>query len=82
MTQCKNPKCFNTDIVYSGTDALIYGVPTEVLCYTCSETYMYLKEIVNEQTTNYTSTDSPYSTRPIYGAHSMARLPSRDERTN
>lgn len=32
--KCK--KCDSTDLVYSGTDAFVLGVPTETYCYDCA----------------------------------------------
>jgi hypothetical protein len=34
MKECKS--CKNTDLVYSGVDAFILGVPTETYCYPCA----------------------------------------------
>ena len=34
MRECKS--CKNTDLVYSGVDAFILGVPTETYCYPCA----------------------------------------------
>lgn len=31
---CKN--CESTELVYSGVDAFLLGVPTETYCYTCA----------------------------------------------
>jgi hypothetical protein len=34
MKECKN--CESVELVYSGTDAFILGVPTETYCYPCA----------------------------------------------
>jgi hypothetical protein len=34
MKECA--KCESTELVYSGTDAFILGVPTETYCYPCA----------------------------------------------
>ena len=34
MRECKS--CESVDLVYSGVDAFILGVPTETYCYPCA----------------------------------------------
>lgn len=34
MKQCKN--CESVELVFSGVDAFLLGVPTEVFCYPCA----------------------------------------------
>jgi hypothetical protein len=34
--ECKVFNCSNTDLIYSGIDALMYGVKTETVCYHCA----------------------------------------------
>lgn len=34
--KCANPVCNSTELVYSGVDAMLLGVPTEKWCYTCA----------------------------------------------
>ncbi len=34
--KCANPVCKSTELVYSGVDAFMLGVPTETYCYTCA----------------------------------------------
>lgn len=36
MKECLTDGCTNTDLVYSGVDAFMLGVPTETYCYACS----------------------------------------------
>lgn len=43
---CKNPKCDSTELVYSGTDAFMLGIPTESICYDCANTYAQISHIV------------------------------------
>ena len=31
--------CDSTNLVYSGTDAFMLGVPTETVCYACAQVY-------------------------------------------
>lgn len=40
MKTCKTQSCENTNLVYSGIDALMLGgIPTETYCYTCAVAY-------------------------------------------
>jgi hypothetical protein len=40
MKECKVINCNNTDLVYSGIDALMLGgIPTETYCYSCANAY-------------------------------------------
>lgn len=34
--RCYNPFCDSTDVVVSGYDAMLMGIPTETFCYTCA----------------------------------------------
>jgi hypothetical protein len=34
--QCKTTGCESTELVYSGVDAFVLGVPTETFCYDCA----------------------------------------------
>ena len=34
--ECINPACKSTELVYSGVDAFMLGVPTEKWCYPCA----------------------------------------------
>jgi hypothetical protein len=34
--KCKSEGCESTELVYSGVDAFILGVPTETYCYECA----------------------------------------------
>ena len=36
MKQCKTEQCGSIELVYSGVDAFLLGVPTETYCYTCA----------------------------------------------
>ena len=36
MTTCKTDNCNSTELVYSGVDAFLLGVPTETYCYSCA----------------------------------------------
>jgi hypothetical protein len=46
MTQCKITKCESTELVYSGVDAFMLGIPTESICYSCANTYAQVSQIV------------------------------------
>jgi hypothetical protein len=46
--KCKNPKCESTELVYSGTDAFMLGIPTESICYNCANTYALVSRIVDK----------------------------------
>ena len=39
MRECIADGCTSTDLVYSGVDAFILGVPTEKVCYPHARTY-------------------------------------------
>ena len=40
MKECKVINCTNTDLVYSGIDALMLGgIVTETYCYSCANAY-------------------------------------------
>lgn len=36
MTKCQSFHCDSTELVYSGVDAFLLGVPTETWCYDCA----------------------------------------------
>jgi hypothetical protein len=48
MNTCKNPKCESIELVYSGTDAFMLGIPTEQICYDCANTYAHISRIVDQ----------------------------------
>lgn len=48
MNTCKTPKCESIELVYSGTDAFMLGIPTEQICYDCANTYAQVSRIVDE----------------------------------
>lgn len=43
--KCTVMNC-NDDVVYSGVDAFMLGIPTEKICYSCANIYNKVKEIV------------------------------------
>lgn len=52
MKTCKTYKCESTELVYSGVDAFMLGVPTETWCYNCANAYNQIsreKEEMREQ---------------------------------
>ena len=46
MNTCKTPRCESTELVYSGVDAFMLGIPTESICYDCANTYAHVSRIV------------------------------------
>mgnify|MGYP000571695609 CR=1 FL=1 len=44
---CKVINCDSTELVYSGTDAFMLGIPTEQICYDCANTYAHVSRIVD-----------------------------------
>lgn len=44
--------CNNNDVIYSGVDALVYGVVTEKVCYVCANVYNQVKNIVEKEYIN------------------------------
>ena len=40
--------CNSDEIVWSGTDAFVLGVPTEKVCYSCANTYAQVKEVIGK----------------------------------
>jgi len=47
MMTCRVRDCDSTELVYSGVDALIMGVPTEAICYTHANHYALVKEALS-----------------------------------
>lgn len=45
---CARRGCDSTELIYSGVDAMLRGVPTETICYSCAGTYALVKEALNE----------------------------------
>lgn len=45
--------CDSTEVVYSGTDAFMLGIPTEKVCYLCANTYASVKEVVDKWVAEY-----------------------------
>lgn len=43
MKTCKTYNCDNTDLVYSGIDAVVLEVVPETYCYRCAQTYAQIK---------------------------------------
>ena len=41
--------CDKEDVIYSGIDAFVRGVPTEQVCYSCAYVYAKVKGIVDEE---------------------------------
>ena len=46
MKTCKVLDCTSTELVYSGVDALILGVPTEVICFDHANTYALILDAI------------------------------------
>lgn len=48
MKTCATMNCDNTNLVYSGVDALMLGgIPTETYCYTCATAYNQIDNHIN-----------------------------------
>jgi hypothetical protein len=49
--KCKTPGCERTDLIYSGVDAMMRGLPaTEKYCYACGNAYYTIKQEVEALT--------------------------------
>jgi hypothetical protein len=48
MKKCKVTFCESTKLVYSGTDAFMYGIPTETICYDCAFKYNAVIGIIEQ----------------------------------
>lgn len=44
MSKCKVEGCESTDLIYSGVDAFMRGLPTETYCYKCGTTFAIIKQ--------------------------------------
>lgn len=50
MKECAVMNCNSTDIVYSGTDALMLGgIPTEKFCYSCANAYNQISYAIHAE---------------------------------
>ena len=45
--ECIIRDCQSTELVYSGTDAFMLGVPTEKVCYTHANIYAQVSNLVH-----------------------------------
>jgi hypothetical protein len=52
MKTCAVPNCESTELVYSGTDAFMLGVPTEVYCYKCAGAFSFISTYETRYTLN------------------------------
>jgi hypothetical protein len=53
MKTCAVMNCDNTNLVYSGVDALMLGgIPTETYCYTCAMAYNQISYSIESMVTN------------------------------
>lgn len=48
MKECAVKECTSTELVYSGIDAMILGVPTEKICYEHANIYKQVDITVEE----------------------------------
>ena len=46
MNKCKVFACDSVDLVYSGIDATMLGIPTESVCYKCAHTFNFVMGII------------------------------------
>ena len=50
MKTCSVMNCENTNLVYSGIDALMLGgIPTETYCYSCANAYNQISNYVENK---------------------------------
>ena len=47
MKICKTYNCKNTELVYSGIDAVVLGVMPDTYCYDCSNIYAQIKRDID-----------------------------------
>ena len=47
MKTCKTYNCKNTELVYSGIDAVVLGVMSDTYCYDCSNIYAQIKRDID-----------------------------------
>jgi len=50
MASCKVINCDSTELVYSGVDAFVLGIPTEAYCYKCANAYNQIKTTMTGET--------------------------------
>ena len=53
MNTCKTPRCESVELVYSGTDAFMLGIPTEQICYDCANTYAQIDAVMSKVRQDY-----------------------------
>jgi len=58
---CKVIKCENTDLVYSGTDAFMLGIPTETYCYKCANAYAQIDRVMSKVREDYITSNATTS---------------------
>ena len=51
--KCIVRSCEDTELVYSGIDAMLLGVPTEKVCYPHANAYAQVSVVVLEQIEQY-----------------------------
>jgi hypothetical protein len=50
MKKCATMNCEETNIVYSGIDAMMLGgIPTETYCYRCATAYVMISNAVESR---------------------------------
>ena len=52
MSKCQMEGCESTDLIHSGVDAFMRGLPTATYCYKCGTTYAIIKQQLDKATTN------------------------------
>lgn len=48
MRVCKIDSCDSVELVYSGVDAFVLGIPTETYCYECASNGDAHRELLDE----------------------------------
>jgi hypothetical protein len=46
MRECKVTDCHSINLVFSGIDAFLLGVPTETVCYEHANQYALVSEVI------------------------------------
>lgn len=52
MKECAVINCNDTNLVYSGVDAMVLGgIPTETFCYKCASAYLMISNAIESMVT-------------------------------
>jgi hypothetical protein len=59
---CKVINCESTELVYSGIDAFMLGIPTETYCYKCANAYAQIDRVMSKVREDYLASVSTSTT--------------------